>query len=291
MRTSNLNHSVKGNILLNFARNNNVTMTKTKDYFTGKQEEFRRSDVRIAPYNPRKISPSQKAMLKRSVKMYGVIGGITINKRTMTIVGGNQKVAILDEIFKYPENDYSLLAEAIDVDEKTEKEINLMLNSDNARGEWDDEKVRDLLPDIDWHNAGLTEEDLSLFGMDALVRTDEEDRLGKELNALLDPFDNTPVHTSAPKEEQEETRRQIKNTQVIANQMQDAQYEANKEHMRQVKLDVKTKAAEKALECEAYVMLSFDNVDNKESFLRTFGFVDTDKVIKGEMLMRVARHI
>lgn len=61
--------------------------------------------------------------------------------------------------------------------------------------------------------------------------------------------------------------------------------------MRQVKLDVKAKAAEKALECEAYVMLSFDNIDNKESFLRTFGFVETDKVVKGEMLMKVARHI
>lgn len=266
-------------------------MTKVKDYFTGKQEEFRRSDVRIAPYNPRKISPQQRATLKRSVKMYGVIGGITVNKRTMTIVGGNQKVAILDEIFKYPDNDYTLLAEAIDVDEKTEKEINLMLNSDNARGEWDDEKVRDMLSDIDWHNAGLTEEDLSLFGMDALVRTDEEKKLGEELNALIDPFEDTSAHTPATREEQTETRRQIEQNQVVANQAQEAQYEANKEHMRQVKLDVKTKAAEKALECEAYVMLSFDNIDNKESFLRTFGFIETDKVIKGESLMKVARHI
>lgn len=263
-------------------------MTKIRDYFTGRQEEFKRSEVQIAPYNPRRISPQQRATLKRSVKIYGVIGGITVNKRTMTIVGGNQKVAILDELLKYPDNDYTLLAEAIDVDEKTEKEINLMLNSDNARGEWDDAKVRDMLPDIDWHNAGLTEEDLSLFGMDALVRTDEEKKLGDELNALLDPFDNATVRTPATRKEQEETRRQIEQNQVIANQAQD---EANKEHMRQVKLDVKTKAAEKALECEAYVMLSFDNIENKESFLRAFGFVETDKVIKGETLMKVARHI
>lgn len=268
-------------------------MTKKRDYFTGKQEEFKRSDVQIAPYNPRKISPQQRATLKRSVKKFGVVGGITVNKRTMTIVGGNQKVAILDEILEYPGNDYTLLAEAIDVDEKTEKEMNLMLNSDNARGEWDDEKVRDMLSGIDWHNAGLTEEDLSLFGMDALVKTEEEDKLGKELNALLDPFDGVPPsqHKPAPKAVQEEQRRQIEQNQVTANQQQEAEYQANKERMQQVKMEVKAKAAEKALDCEAYVMLSFDNINNKEQFMRTFGFVETDKVIKGEMLMKVSRRI
>ena len=296
MKTRNLKHSLKADFLCNFARNNDANMTKKRDYFTGKQEEFKRSEVQIAPYNPRKISPQQKAMLKRSVKKYGVIGGITVNKRTMTIVGGNQKIAILDEMLGYPDNDYTLLAEAVDVDLKQEKEMNLMLNSDNARGEWDEEKVRDMLPDISWQDAGLTEEDLSLFGMDALVRTDEEDKLGKELNALLDPFaqasenENIPKHQPQSKEEQAETRRQIEQNQVIANQMQDAQYQANKERMQQVKLDVKAKAAEKALDCEAYVMLSFDNIDNKEHFMRTFGFIETDKVIKGEMLMKVAKH-
>ena len=64
-------------------------MTKPRDYFTGKQEEFKRSEVQIAPYNPRKISPQQKATLKRSIRKYGVVGGITVNKQTMTIVGGN----------------------------------------------------------------------------------------------------------------------------------------------------------------------------------------------------------
>ncbi len=63
----------------------------------------------------------------------------------------------------YPEKDYALLAEAIDVDYKTEVELNLMLNSENAHGEWDDMKVRELLPDINYMDAGLTEEDLSLL--------------------------------------------------------------------------------------------------------------------------------
>ena len=211
----------------------------------------------------------------------------------MTIVGGNQKVTIMDEIMGYPEKDYALLAEAIDVDYKTEVELNLMLNSENAHGEWDDMKVRELLPDINYMDAGLTEEDLSLFGYDAMVKTEGEDELGKELNSLLDPFaqESENRKVPAPKEVQEEQRRQIEQNQIMANQQQDAQYQANKERMQQVKREVNTKAAEKALEAESYVMLSFDNIDNKERFMSTFGFIETDKVIKGEMLMKVAKRI
>lgn len=211
----------------------------------------------------------------------------------MTIVGGNQKVTIMDEIMGYPEKDYALLAEAIDVDYRTEVELNLMLNSENAHGEWDDMKVRELLPDINYMDAGLTEEDLSLFGYDAMVKTEGEDELGKELNSLLDPFaqESENIKVPAPKEVQEEQRRQIEQNQIIANQQQEAQYQANKERMQQVKKEVNTKAVEKALEAESYVMLSFDNIENKERFMSTFGFIETDKVIKGEMLMKVAKRI
>jgi hypothetical protein len=179
------------------------------------------------------------------------------------------------------------------MDYKTEVELNFMLNSENAHGEWDDMKVRELLPDINYMDAGLTEEDLSLFGYDAMVKTEGEDELGKELNSLLDPFaqESENRKVQAPKEVQEEQRRQIEQNQIIANQQQEAQYQANKERMQQVKKEVNTKAAEKALEAESYVMLSFDNIENKERFMSTFGFIETDKVIKGEMLMKVAKRI
>ncbi len=132
-----------------------------------------------------------------------------------------------------------------------------------------------------------------MFGFDAMVVTKGEKELGDELNSLLSPFGQEASEHKQPatKEAQAEQRHEIKQNQVIANQMQDAQYQANKERMQQVKQEVNTKAAEKAMEAEAYVMLSFDNIDNKERFMRTFGFIETDKVIKGEMLMDVAKHV
>ena len=218
----------------------------------------------------------------------------TKNKKSVASQALLEMDAITSAIKEESKNTLNtLLAEAVNVDYKTEVELNFMLNSENAHGEWDDMKVRELLPDINYMDAGLTEEDLSLFGYDAMVKTEGEDELGKELNSLLDPFAQESESRKEPvsKDEQEEQRRQIEQNQIIANQKQEAQYQANKERMQQVKKEVNTKAAEKALEAESYVMLSFDNIENKERFMSTFGFIETDKVIKGEMLMKVAKRI
>lgn len=260
-------------------------MVKNTEYFTGRQEEFYRSDVRIAPYNPRKISASQKATLKRSLEKYGVVGGIVVNKRTRTIVGGNQKVTILDEMLEYPKNNYVLLAEAVDIDEKTEKEMNFMLNSDNARGDWDEIKARELLSDIDFQNAGLTEKDLSVFGLKFFSKNEEEEKLVKELNTLLEPIPETKEKSQQEsRKEQQEVKKRIEQNQIIASQRQEEQYKARE----QSGFGEKVKIAEKALDNESYVMLSFESISNKERFLRKFGFSEKDKVIKGELLIDIS---
>jgi hypothetical protein len=255
-------------------------MTKKRDYFSGVQEDVLRSQVHLADYNPRKLSVQAKQTLKRSIKKYGVVTGIVLNKATMTIVGGNQKIAILDEMQGYPGDDYTIKAEVVDIPNLSdEKALCVMLNSPNAQGEWDDNKMRELLPDMNYMDAGLTEEDLSLFGMDFYAQTEEERSLAAELNGLLY---NKP---SGQSDKQALEQATIEQNQIVASQAQEAQYQANKERMQQVKAEVKAKAAEKALEAESYVMLSFDNVTNKELFMSSFGFIETDKVIKGELLL------
>ena len=73
-------------------------------YFNSKTVELRRSQIKPAFYNPRTISPEGRKQLKRSIKKYGVVGGIVVNQSTgYTIVGGHQKVSVLDELNKYNE--------------------------------------------------------------------------------------------------------------------------------------------------------------------------------------------
>ena len=43
----------------------------------------------------------------------------------------------MDELQKFPENDYRIRVDVIDVDEKQEKELNILMNNPNAQGSWD----------------------------------------------------------------------------------------------------------------------------------------------------------
>ena len=100
-------------------------------YFTSEKSTVMRSEIHFADYNPRKIDDEGRRALKRSIKRYGVVDGIVINKQTNnTIVGGHQKVAILDELQKYDEetkaNDYELSVSVVDLDPKAEKELNIL---------------------------------------------------------------------------------------------------------------------------------------------------------------------
>src|SRR5690606_18075683 len=122
-----------------------------------------------APYNPRKISDEAKKLLKANIKRLGVMGGIVWNEKTGNLVGGHQKVKILDELHKYNaetnENDYTLRVEKVNLTPTEEKEQNIFLNNKNAQGEYDRDVLGDIIADIDFKLAGLDDSDLNFLGV------------------------------------------------------------------------------------------------------------------------------
>lgn len=258
-------------------------------------QEINRSQIHFHPRNPRTIDAEGKKALKRSIKNFGVLGGIIVNKRNdYVIVGGNQKVALMDEQQKYdpenPETDYVLRVEVVDMDDKTELEALTALNNPTIGGKYDWQKLAELIPDIDYKNAGLTEEDLSMIGVDYLFQTEEENQIGTELDDLMADVDAEHQKDLARQREQREA---IKQAQAEANAQQDEQIEQNAsspeeerqakiDHMKEVKAQVKTQAIENAMNQEAYVMISFDNFQAKREFMARAGYPDDMKFIKGE---------
>jgi len=116
-------------------------------------ETVSRSQINEAPYNPRKISEDARKKLKNGLKTYGLVQPIVINKSTMNVVGGHQKLAIMDKELKYPDVDYTLQVAMIEVDDETEVKINIFLNNPAAQGEWDDELLQEIklsFPEIDF---------------------------------------------------------------------------------------------------------------------------------------------
>lgn len=138
-----------------------------------KQSEVReilRSQITLAAYNPRKISPEARKKLKANLKRIGLLGGIIWNERTGNLVSGHQKVSIMDEVNHYDidthENDYIIRVEVANLSEKEEKEQNLFMNNRNAQGEYDDDMLREMLTDIDFSFAGFDDFDIQLLGVD-----------------------------------------------------------------------------------------------------------------------------
>lgn len=252
-----------------------------------------RSEIHLSTYNPRTISKDGKKQLKRSLKNFGVIGGIVVNVQTgNTIVSGHQKVTLLDEKYGYSEanpteNDYQLKAEFIDVDEKTEKEMNVMFNNPNVGGSWDMEALAKLVPDIDYKRAGLEEADLSLIGLDFLYQTEGENQIAGALNDLMAPVEQKKAA------EREARKAQRKSDKAAARKDSDGEegeedpdheavQAAKVAHMKDVKKQVKEKAIEDAENMDAYVMISFDTFKAKAAFMRRLGYPEAVRFIKGE---------
>lgn len=130
-------------------------------------------DLKRADYNPRKqLTPEDKEYqkIKNSIQEFGYVEPIIINK-DKTIIGGHQRLSVLKDL-GYNEVDCIV----VDVDKTKEKALNIALNK--ITGEWDLNKLGDLLLELDSENY-----DLELTGFDsyeienilAPVETDEED--------------------------------------------------------------------------------------------------------------------
>lgn len=233
--------------------------------------ELNRSAIHFADYNPRKLSDESRKILKRGIKKFGLVGGIVVNKRTgLTVVSGHQRLSVMDELQKFPDNDYRIRVDVIDVDEKQEKELNILMNNPNAQGSWDYDALARLVPDIDYKDAGLTDADLNMIGCDFLLQTEEENSLAGALEEMMQPV--------TERKEAEKAARQLERAEKVA-------------HMKDVKQQVKEQAQETAANMDAYLMLSFDTWEAKAAFCERFGYDPNMKFIKGEQFDSICERI
>ena len=143
----------------------------------------------ISPeYNPRQITDDEMEKLKNSINEFGYVVPIIVNKHNNHIVGGNQRCLALKQL------GYTMI-DVIYIDEpdiNKEKALNIRLN--NLSGEWDTNKLQNILDDLK-----LQEFDVSLTGFDIEVQKFEFD-------------DNSPIYNvpssdivDMKSEDQEET--------------------------------------------------------------------------------------
>ena len=226
---------------------------KVSKYQKFETKVITRSEIKNAEYNPRKISDSARKKLRENIKRVRLLDTIVVNKNTMNIVSGHQRVSILDSLER--KQDYCLTVALVDLTEKEEIEQNLFFNNSKAQGEYDTFALGELFEynDIEIENTGFDLPDLGILGVEVdlqpSVEEEPEDENDKELLRL-----NNKIF-----EDSHELRKAISSYSK----------EGNKENN------------------DIFVVLTFSNDENKARFLEKYGFLSGDKYIKGEVLDKI----
>ena len=213
---------------------------------------IKRSQIKFAAYNPRKKDAKVVEKLRKNFRKVGFLGGIVWNERTGNLVGGHKRTEALDLIHGYDgiaANDYEIKVERIDVDEKTEKEQNIFLNSKNAQGEMDFELLADMIGDIDIEAAAISDYDIGI------------------IQSIVPDFtfgDNSDIVNDI-------------------NKMESVSKE-QREQTKQKRKEMRNGTSEKRL--PFYFTVTFDSYDLKAEFLESIGINGDDVFITGERFVK-----
>lgn len=128
-----------------------------------------------ATYNPRKISDHDLDALRRSLRSFGAVQPILVNRRTKRVIGGHQRIraAQLEHFATLP-------VTYVDLDDAKERQLNLALN--RIHGQFDEEKLAAVLTEL--LEAGA---DLTLSGFDAAELERVVQHAVESLNLAPDP--------------------------------------------------------------------------------------------------------
>ena len=130
-------------------------------------EKIKLTDIVPADYNPRHISNEEKKKLENSIDNFGIVEPILINLSNNRIIGGHQRYEVLinehmlngefyAELNLIRMGDIGWIFTETDLhieDEDHEKALNLALNK--ISGEWDADKLGDLLDELSQNNFNI----------------------------------------------------------------------------------------------------------------------------------------
>lgn len=210
-----------------------------------------RGDIHGADYNPRRISDAAKKKLRENIKRVGLLDTIVVNKNTMNIVSGHQRIAILDSLER--KKDYNITVALVDLTEKEEMEQNLFFNNAKAMGEYDPYLLGELFEsyDIEVDNTGFELPDLGILGVEV---------------------DMAPVYEAEEPEDEEERELLQLNGKI---------YDDSHELRKAIQGYARNENKENV---NVFTVLTFSSEENKAAFMEKYGFTAYEKYIKGEVL-------
>ncbi|WP_036932077.1 hypothetical protein [Prevotella sp. HUN102] len=229
---------------------------------TSETSVIKRSQINLNPLNPKRHTEEAIKLQKKNLQKIGFLGGIVWNRITGNLIDGHRRVYAMDLLYKYDgrkETDYDIKVEVCELDDKTEKEQLTYMAVGNTKADYD--LIAKYANDIDIHNVGLSDSDIK----DILSFTDTD------IESVTDSIDDLILPPA-----EEEKPIPLEKTA-----------EEKKQHVKDIKEQVKENAEKRQVDEEAYIMLSFTNSENKQAFCDLFGIDISDKFMKGEKLLEM----
>jgi len=148
-----------------------------KEITAHEKTTIKRSQIKNAPYNPRKITKQERENLYKILDTHKLVQDVVWNERTENVVSGHQRLTWID--LKAREKglkDFDINVNKVDINEKQEMELNLAMNNDAAMGKFDLDMLGPMLEEIDYSLAGFDDKSLDtlLGGFDAELLNDDD---------------------------------------------------------------------------------------------------------------------
>lgn len=227
--------------------------TKTQKFAV---EQWTRSDIKGAPYNPRTLNTTARKKLEKNLRNVGLLIPVVVNRRTGNLVSGHQRLACVDAI--EGSGNYTLDVSVVDLTPKQEQQQNIFFNNPAAQGTWDIDRLADVL-----RTTGL---ELDATGFDV---SDLQLMFDDELVSVFKPPEPEEVKPAAPVQAQPST--QAPNT---TEPERPARTPVSPERRPPVQQDAGTFMS----------VVVFQSREQRETFCRALGRDPDDRYIDGKLV-------
>lgn len=238
---------------------------------------IKRSQINLNPYNPKIHSDADIKLQKANIKKVGFLGGIQWNETTGNLIDGHKRVMSYDLIKGYDgsaEKDYDIKVEAVEFDEKTEKEQLLFMAKSQDPIDYNKVAQNFSLDEIDFKAAGFTEEDTEQIKL--LQESLEETLQSAEIEDFGLDFIQQPKEEQTPKPVTE----LIGDSRTIAEIQKalDEKPKMTKEEVKEQKKHCDDVASNRQEEMDTFVFVDFESVELKETFCELLGLVPSSSM-------------
>lgn len=246
---------------------------------------IKRSQINLNPCNPKLHTEADIKLQKANIKKVGLLGGIQWNENTGNLIDGHKRVMSCDLIQGYdgtPETDYDIKVEAVDFDDKTEKEQLLFMAKSQDPIDFNVVANRFDLDDINLKNAGFSDDETK-----QLLQL--RDDLDKSFDEGMETFDDEFLSPQMDEQVPPPPITELPNVEKTSDEMvaeHASKPKMTKEEVKEQKQHCTNVAMNRQEDIDNFVFINFETLEQKQLFCDMLGMVATSSMqVSGSQIL------